>query len=409
MNDLINVFIYELNRNIRRRAFLFSTFGLPLIAAVFIFGIQAFTGNDGANPQDQFLQFDTEGISAAGYVDFSSEFADPGELAAEIAIPYADEAAAQAALDAGEITVYYVIPQDFLETGEVTMYAPRFNIGTLTSAPVEQLFYSQFVNELSDADITVLQRLVQPVQVETFDLTETDEAAEDIDQDSTVAQVFAIMFFLAIFGANGYLMQSVIEEKETRLVEILISSVRPLQLLGGKILAMGVLGLIQLVAYLGTFFIVSNIATGSNPLEGVTIEPTLLFWALVYFVLGYLLFAAAFGAIGAISTSLSEGPSISVVVVLPAILPWILAPVIAEDPNGAAATIMSIFPVTSPLGMIVRLTVTDVPIVEIALSIGILIVSIIGMMWFAGRLFRVNTLLSGKVPGLRDIPQLLRG
>jgi len=409
MNNLISIFTYELNRNIRRRAFLFSTFGLPLIAAVFIFGIQAFTGNDSANPQDQFLQFDTEGISVAGYVDFSGEFADPGELAAEIAIPYADEAAVQAALDAGEITVYYVIPQDFLETGEVTMYAPRFNIGTLTSAPVEQLFYSQFVNELSDVDITVLQRLVQPVQVEAFDLTETDEAAEDVDQDSTVAQVFAIMFFLAIFGANGYLMQSVIEEKETRLVEILISSVRPLQLLGGKILAMGVLGLIQLVAYLGTFFIVSNIATGSNPLEGVTIEPTLLFWAFVYFVLGYLLFAAAFGAIGAISTSLSEGPSISVVVVLPAILPWILAPVIVEDPNGTAATLMSLIPMMSPLGMIVRLTVTDIPIVEIALSISILIVSIIGMMWFAGRLFRVNTLLSGKVPGLRDIPQLLRG
>jgi ABC-2 type transport system permease protein len=407
---VLAVFLYELKRNAKRRGYLFSTFGLPLLAIVIYLGIQAATGGS-ANPINQLaeFEFDTEETGKSGYVDLSDTFEPPPQDSpvADQLVAFESESAADAAMDAGEIDTYYVIAADYLETGNVTSYIPTFSLSALGASGFENLFYSQFVDQM---DLRTLNLLSDPARISatTFEVTDETSIAGDSGNDQTVATIFAVLLALALLGTSGYLMQSIIEEKKSRLVEILISSVPPLQLLTGKIGALGLLGLLQVVVYFVAIVAVSTLAD-TGFLAGVTFEPILIFMAIVYFLLGYMLFSAAFGGIGALVTSVSESQSFAFVFIFPALLPWVFSTEIADDPGGTLAVVLSMIPLTSPMAMVMRLSSGAVPLIELALSLGILAVSVAGMFWLAGRLFRVNTLLAGQRPKLTEIPGLIFG
>jgi ABC-2 type transport system permease protein len=404
-----SVLSYELSRNIQRRGYLFTTFGLPILGlAVFFFLLQS--GNADPTTQLQDLDFDLGGITTAGYVDESGFFKEPGELAADVMRPFESVEAAVAALEAAEIDVYYVIPADYLTTGDIELYAPNFSIGVLTSGPLRQMFYSRLQEE--GLAMSRLQLLANPANLRTTTLDrEGDETVVENteEENNALVNIFAFLMMFAIFGTNGYLMQTVIEEKENRLVEILLSSVRPVQLLVGKILAMGTLGLLQLGVYVTAIIIAINMAGSENTLGSLSIEPTMFALAVVFFVLGYLLYAAIFGSIGALATTIQEGSGFVSIFAILAILPWLLSTAIVEAPNGGLAVVLSYFPLTAPIGMLMRGLVADISIVEYAISISLLIASVGGMMWVAGRLFRVQSLLAGKMPKIREIPKLVFG
>jgi ABC-2 type transport system permease protein len=265
-------------------------------------------------------------------------------------------------------------------------------------------------------DRAKLLRLQTPVILNQVDLQrseDTGDAVRNADSNMVLVYFFSIAFLMTVFGTSGYLMQSVIEEKETRVVEILITSVRPTQLLTGKVLSLGLLGLFQVLVWIVAALFVVNLQgaslTAISALTGLRIPLDTLPLLLVYFTLGYLLFAAIFGGIGAISGSLQEGPQIAIIFTLPAVIPFYVFPIFTATPNDTLPVILSIIPITAPLAMVMRSVVTVVPAWQIALSIGLLALSVIAAFWMAGRLFRVNTLLSGKVPKLREIPRLIFG
>jgi ABC-2 type transport system permease protein len=121
------------------------------------------------------------------------------------------------------------------------------------------------------------------------------------------------------------------------------------------------------------------------------------------------MFAALYAAVGALSSSMREGPQYAVIFTLPAVAPlWFLS-LFAADPNGTVPLVMSFIPITAPLAMTSRLVATDVPAWQIALSLALLALGALGAMWFSSRLFRVQTLLAGQFPRLKDLPGLLRG
>jgi ABC-2 type transport system permease protein len=137
------VFTYELRRNVQRKGFLFTTFGLPIIAFVLFFGYRFITdlnSRNGTNQPDNGPNFN--GIKHAGYVDFSGLFPDPGDTKAFMT-RYDDEAAAASALQVGAIDVYYVIPKDYIETGNVTVVMPHLSLGQVTSTPIRQLILTK--------------------------------------------------------------------------------------------------------------------------------------------------------------------------------------------------------------------------------------------------------------------------
>lgn len=413
-NHIWQVFAYELQRNLRRKGFLFTTFGIPILAYILFFGYQFISsrssgGEDIATTITESEQF--QGIEKAGYVDHSGLFTDPGDLRS-VLLPYANEEIAQQAMDAGEIDIYYVFPENYLDTGDVVAYMPRFSIAQATESLVQQLVYAHFAQNV---DPILMSRLISPATINEVNLQRdaTGETTTNFDVDFPVIYLFVMIMMISQFTTNGYLMQTIIEEKETKLIEILISALRPTQLLIGKILALGVLGLVQIAVWLGAVLLLAQIAGNVGTtllfLLNISIPTGTVILFLVYFVLGYLFFAAAYGMVGAISNSMQEGPQFAVIFVLPAVIPLYFMTIFITQPDGALATALSLFPITAPLSMIMRLTISTVPAWQVILSIVLLILTNVGMMWLAGRLFRVSTLLSGQSPKLRDIPKLLRG
>ncbi|MBL8155791.1 MAG: ABC transporter permease [Anaerolineae bacterium] len=414
------IFRHELRRNFLRKGYLFMTFGVPLLGFALFFGYQFISEMNSRNaPADQMpaggvAGFEElgQGIRTAGYVDQTGMFPDPGDMR-DVFTPYADEVAAETALNAGEIDVYYVIPADYLETGDVTLVMPRFSLSQVSSTPVRQLI----LGELSQGvDQNLFNRLVNPVNFREINLQRdaTGQTENNFDTDFLVVYLFAIVMMLSVFTTNGYLMQTVIEEKQTRLIEIFVSTVRPIQLLGGKILAMGSLGLLQVAVWMGAILLLGRIAAGNAvpalaALGGLSLDPDKLIVFALYFVFGYLFFAAAYGAVGAISNSMQEGPQFAVIFTLPAVIPFYFLSIFIATPDAPLPTILSIFPVTAPLSMVMRVALTTVPVWQIILGLALLAVFDGLMIALAGRMFRVQSLLAGQTPKLRDLPRLLRG
>lgn len=414
--NIIQVFLYELQRNLRRKGFLLATFGLPVLLFVLSTGynlVQSRNENTAlAGLPINLPAFDFEGIKKAGFVDLSGEFeAVPEKLQANF-VKYETEDAARAALNAKEVDVFYVIQPDYLETGRIVQHLPRFSINLIEDAPVQALVYNTFA---PNADVSILQRLQDPLANATTVNLQRSERAADEGSDYAVLTAFSVLFIMAIFLTNGYLMQSIIEEKESRLIEILITTIRPTQLLTGKILAFGVLGLFQMVVWLGFsafFAYLSGVAPAFSALAfllNISVPWSLLPVMFAYFILGYLLMAAVYGGVGAIANSAREGPQYAAIFTIITILPYYAFSAFAEAPNSALPVGMSLFPFTAPLAMLMRMLTTTVPPQEIALSLGILALSVVALLWLAGRIFRMQTLLAGQRPRLRDIPSIIRG
>ncbi len=419
-----HVFLYEFRRNFRRRGYLFTTFGIPLIAFIVYFAYQGINAINSRNASSsaspiagasQAITSTAEifkGIARAGYVDMTGSFADPGSLRSKLS-RYDNEDTAKADLNAGKIDLYYVIPPDYFSTGDVTLVMPRLNLGQVSSDPVRRLLLGQLSQGI---DRNLFSRLVDPVNVQEINLQRdaTGKTQTNFGADFAVAYLFAILLMLAVFTTNGYMMQTVIEEKETRLIEILISSMRPTQLLAGKILALGLLGFLQIVVWLVGIVWLGRLAAGSGltalmALISLNLTPMQVLLFLVYFVFGYLFFAAAYGMVGAISASMQEGPQFAVFFTLPAAIPLYFISLFTTSPDSLLPVILSLIPVTAPLSMVMRISITTVPAWQIVVSLVLLIALDIVMIWLAGRLFRVQTLLAGQAPKLRDIPRLLRG
>ena len=416
MSNTLIIFAYEFRRNIRRKGFLFTTFGIPLLAFVLMIGynvIQSSRPAEDATQMNSILnQFDFEGIEKAGLVDPAKVFPGVSEPLEGVLIEYADDAAASAALRAGEVDVYYTISADYLQTGEVTLHLPNLSLDKLNSIPIEQLFYTTLA---SNIDPALLNRLRLPFEISQFNLSVSADDEQDDDANFLMLYIFVITFLLALFLTNGYLLQSVIEEKENKVVEVLITSVQSTELLAGKVLAFTLMGLIQIISWVAFIAILVAIATRLPAFQTIAtvmnlrvpVEDLPLMFA--YFALGYLFFAGTFAAVGAISNSMREGPSYAAIFTVPAAFPFYFFSLFQATPNAGVPVFLSIFPLTSPISMIMRLSFTQVPIGELALSLGLLALTAFGMIWVAGRIFRVQSLLSGTVPKLREIPKLIRG
>ena len=403
---------FELLRNLRRRGFLGLTIGLPLLALAILIGSQLFAGSGGDDNEGAVGDSELR----AGYVDQSGVLNGWAENDLLQMRAFADEAAARAALEAGEISAYWLIPVDYLASGEITRVQASFSFEGYNNWQIESAIRGSLI-AAATTDETNATRFLDPLA--GFELLpyEGDSAAtvdgEDFGTSFAVVYGFAILFVVSIMMTNGYLLQSVIEEKETKLIEVLLITVRPGTLLTGKALGLGVLGLFQILFWILTGYGLLQVASNSGVLVDVQLvlqDISLAYLALLlaYFLLLYFFMAAGFGAVGALSQSMQEGPQFTVVFVLPAMVPLWFTSVFATDPDGSLAVALSVLPIVSPLAMVQRLAITEVPALEIVLSLALMCAAVLAMFWLAGRLFRFHTLLAGRLPRLREIPQLFR-
>ncbi len=410
MRNFWEVFRFEFIQQFRRRAYLFTTFVLPVLVVVGLLGVQAFLDYQASRQREEATENEVAETFTGklGYVDYSGLFPSPGLFGATL-IRYPDEESALAAMQAGEIDSVFVIAPDYLETGKVTRY---INSVSLNSMQGDNFFYAFLMDRLlQGVDRDLALRLRSDVTIVEHQVAASGEAAVARSEDSSflLVYVFALLLAISVFFAGGYLLNSVIQEKESRMMEIILSSVRPLPLLTGKVLASGLLGLIQIVIWaIAAVYGMTRLGAVVPSLADLAVAPETLVWVVLYFVGGYLLFAGGYAAVGALAPSMREGPQMAVVFTLPAMLPYYFLAIFVSTPNATLPLVLSLFPITAPVGMVMRMMVTAVPLWQLVLSLALLLLAAGGAIWLAARLFRVQILLAGHMPRWRDIPQLVR-
>jgi ABC-2 type transport system permease protein len=204
-------------------------------------------------------------------------------------------------------------------------------------------------------------------------------------------------------------MKGVIDEKTNRIVEVIIASVRPTELMLGKIIGIGLVGLTQ---YLIWALVAANLSlpaiatmVSSSEMGIPRIPMSMILYFILFFLFGYFLYASVYTAIGAPFNTDQEAQQLSMIPMMFIVSVWAFFPSLMNNPNGPVAVFASLFPFTAPLAMFLRVSMGQPPGWQVALSIAILIASTIGIAWLAGRIYRVGILMYGKKP---TIPEIFR-
>jgi ABC-2 type transport system permease protein len=398
MNRILLVARREFITNVKRRSFLFTVFGLPLFIIAIQFAVGYFVER----------QSETTGtLGQIGYVDLT-----PGQiLSLAVDKPdefraYPDQEAARAALVAGEIGAYFVIPDDYIDQGTVHAYATK----DIPRGIERQMTAFLTDNLLADWPPERAIRLQDPLNLSLSTL----DGEKEVDEESGISMIlvpfiFAMLFMMSIFTTSGFLMQGVVEEKENRLVEILMTSITPLQMLWGKILGLGALGLFQVAVWaVAGGLVLSQGPSLWSGLENVSIPKPLLIWGPIYLLLGYLTFGALLAGIGASVTSMQEGQQIAGIASMIAVVPMIGAVTFFHNANGPFPTATSMIPLTSPVAMMMRLPFADVPPWQVVFSLLLLALTALLIVWVAAQVFRIGLLMYGKRLGPRMLWAALR-
>lgn len=223
-----------------------------------------------------------------------------------------------------------------------------------------------------------------------------------------------LLMFFSMFGTIYFygiaVMQGVIEEKQSRIVEVMLSSVKPFTMMIGKIVGIGLVGLTQYVIWILSVVALTkiNVSLLGGAMRLGALPGTMLLWFVLYFVLGYFLYATVYAIIGSIVSQQNDAHllqyPVSVMIAAPGLMFWY----VMRDPSGAQTTALSLFPFFSPTLMMLRLGVVAPPLWQIVLSILLMILTIAAGIWLAARIYRVGILMYGKRPSLIEIGRWLR-
>jgi len=301
-----------------------------------------------------------------------------------------------------KINAYVVVPEDYIYSKNATLYALRSG---LSSYAVEDILNDAAMDTLLERenfDDRIINFIKTSTNLKTIILTE--EGEEKGEEEGFLSFfslfLFPFLFVMVIFISSTFLLQGIVEEKENRVIEILLSSVTGEELFAGKILGLGTLGLTQILVWSVFALPAVTFITFVLPFSASAI-----LLALVYFILGYILYASIFAGIGAISTSLKEANQISGIFSMIAISPVFFIWVLLENPNALVFKIISYIPLLTPVVMMFRLP--SLEFYEIILSIGVLIISTFVVIKLSAKIFKKGVLME-KRPDIKEILNLMR-
>ena len=281
--------------------------------------------------------------------------------------------------------------------------------GLLGQSVTDALRRSALKNKgLKEDDI---ESALQSVDVEPQSPLGKDAPNPQILFFATLGMVMVLYMTVLLYGIN--VMRSILEEKTSRIMEVMLSTASAKQMMAGKILGVGAVGLTQVAIWVGTALVFSGGALVANAaqIKGVLSVKMLVFFA-VYFLLGYILYSTLCAAVGSMVNSEQEAQQLQFLVMMPMILSVIMIMQIFQHPNSQMAFWGSLFPFTAPLVMFTRIAMQTGSLWDIgwqiALSIGLMVATIYGMIWLCGRIYRVGILMYGKKPNLPEIMKWIK-
>ncbi|MFC1860336.1 ABC transporter permease [Chloroflexota bacterium] len=403
MNKTLLIFRHEFLHTIKRKGFIIMTLIVPVLALLAIGVFQLIL----TTAEPPVIETTT-----IGYVDESSGF-DHYTTQGDIELVRFDTSdEATAALINGDFSEYFVVPSDYMSTGVINRYTMEKEVETppIIATVIKNFLTSNLLSE--KVPLETIYRIEAPLGLVVTRLTETGEVAMEQGGYGNVIipGIFSLLLALSLMLSSTYMVQGLGDEKESRLVEVLLSSVSSRQLLVGKVLGLGATGLVQVVLWLASAPLLLRLASSSfgGFISTIQIPANFIILGIVYFILGYLLFAALAVGIGAISPNAREGQQLSMIYTLFIYVPLWFSSLLFIFPDSPIWVVLTIFPVTAPVAAMLRLGVSDVPIWQLVVSIVMLGLSIAGVLFVAIRAFRIYLLMYGKRPGWGEIIQNLR-
>lgn len=402
MNKTFLVFRHEFLSMLRRTGFIVVTLIVPLVGILAIVAYQIISG--AITPSAEIIN--------VGYIDEVGGFDQFTQQGNVELIRYGSADEANTALVDQEIEEYIIITPGYMNTGVIDLYTLKKELQPppqVTTGIKYFLSSNILAGKIPDSTINLINA---PLMVSSIRLTETGEVAPEQGGfgNLLIPAVFSVLLILSISFSSGYLLAGLGDEKENRLIEVLLSSVSTRQLIIGKVLGMGAAGLLQMIFWVICAPLLLNMASVSigGFLSTLELSPGFLILAIVYFILGYLLFAVIFTAIGAVTSSSREGQQLAPIFTLASVSPLWFSSAIIMFPDNPAIIALTIFPFTAPVTLMLRLGATTVPVWQIVVSILVLLVCVLGGLFITARIVRVFLLMYGKRPALGTVIRSLK-
>jgi len=392
---------------VRQRGFIIGVMIVPLLLLAFWF-----FGNPGESIEDpmaDLFDVDVEHL-AIGYVDQADLIQHiPDPIPAGMFHAYADEAQAEQAVRSGDVDLYYLIPSGYRESGEVMRVSM-----TLPTAPADEglMDWVLIANLVPDVEPETARLMRWPFPGDSPSFIRLDsQSNQDAGANPSLVMMVTVLVMVPLFTGGSLLFQSLTKEKSSRVMEILLVSLRPHQLLAGKVLGLGVLTMAQYLLWAGIVSLVVAISgrDASTMFSTLHLTPQELMIVLPFALAGFGLYAGLMAGMGALARDMESNRMWVFLVTLPMMIPIYFGTAILELPNSILAVGLSLFPFSAPVAMVMRMTSTHVPAWQVAASLAILSVTGIAIIRLMARLFRAQILLSGESFSLSRLREGLRG
>ena len=423
---------FEFSSTVTRKGYLISTFGMPLFLLLYgavatipgmmagkgegqtvkTYGVVDHSGLLGLDEERQVSVLDLPDNARAALGVLGERSQEVLAWGNAVFVPFDTLDPAREALRDGQIQGIYKLDRDYLETGKVVRYRTgtvKFSMSdSSASGSFEKLIRASLLEgRLPEEVRTRLDDLIAVNEVLTLD-EEGNEAP--LDMASMIARfaipaLISFLLFLSLMMTSGFLMQGMAAEKENKVVEVILASANPDEILLGKLLGLGVAGLLQVavwsaMVFAGVLVVGFFVALAGVQFPWMTLVVGILYFVVTYFFLGSLILASS-----SLGGTLKESQQFSMIWTLLPVAPMFVMPLLLQAPNGWLARGLTWFPFTSVVTLLLRLTMApkEVPWIDLIGPFFVLLISI----WFAirlgGRLFRVGLLLSGARPSVKEL------
>ena len=424
MSKMLLVMMQEYKNRVRTRGFVIGTVAFPFLMVLLTAGPGLLMTVQVDTPQD-YAVVDSTGVMIE---PLNAAMADTNKLGERL-YTFVEEDASRRGHETlveelgqrvrdEELGGFLILPEDFVQGGTAEFYAR--NVSDMERNQRLQGVLDGVSRQLRIQDLDIapeqIQALMGRVSLSTFRVAETGEAKADQGQTFLLAYVIGFIFYITLILYGNATLRTTLEEKTQRTAELMVSAVRPIHLLGGKVLGVALVSLTQLAIWFGAgWFLLTRAGLASGRIEQAAnfiqqLSPPayVVIYFFIFFILGFLFYSGLFVSIGAMVTSETEAQQLQFPVTFPIIVSLMLMFLAIRDPSGSLVQVISMIPLFSPIVMIVRICVVLPPFWEIALSLALLLVGVWVSIWLAGRIFRVGLLMYGKRPSLPELIKWIR-
>jgi ABC-2 type transport system permease protein len=416
MDKLKAIIKREYLTRVRSKGFIIGTILSPLFMSSFIL-IPFFLGRSAGPDKYQIVALDQSGDNLL-FESLTLALAStrPGQPRYELS---REEIDSQQQLDARQQALskrladkqldgYLILPREALRQERIKFYtknASSFSNRARLEGAIKNAIQERRIAQ-EGLDAARIRNLTRSVE-----LTVVNERGESDRGRFMLAITLVVFIYITVLIYGVTVMRGVMEEKQSRIIEVLLASVRPFDLMLGKVIGIGLVGLTQYVVWGISGVAISALSASGAAVAGFDmpkISISLMIFFMVYYLLGYFLYAALYAMIGAIVSNEDDGQQAQWPVSMTFAMSFVLSTLAMENPNGVAVTVLSLIPFFGPSLMFLRIAIGAAPAWQIAASIILLIVTIVAVTWIAAKIYRVGVLMYGKRPTLPELARWLK-